>query len=90
MTPALITELLREALVLALLLSLPILAATFAAGLISGFLQAVTGVQDASLGLIPRIVVGVLVLAMVAPWASGELLGFADTLVGALVDVQRT
>jgi flagellar biosynthesis protein FliQ len=67
----------REALLLALLLSAPPLAAALLAGLVTGLLQAATQVQEPSLSAVPRIaaVLGALVVA--GPWIGARLVRFA-------------
>lgn len=67
----------REALVLALLVSAPPLLAALAAGLVTGLLQAVTQVQDAALGAVPRIAAVLAALALAGPWMGGRLARFA-------------
>lgn len=89
MSPELIVELLQQALVLAAVIALPVLGATLLAGLATGLLQAVTGVQDASLGSVPRLLVTALALAVAAPWMLSEVASFARLLLEALVAVQR-
>ena len=67
----------REALLLALLVSVPPLAAALLTGLVTGVLQGVTQIQDQSLGAVPRIaaVLGALVVA--GPWIGSRLAAFA-------------
>ena len=80
MTGALL-HLAREALVLAVLVSAPPLGAALVVGLVTGLLQAVTQVQEASLGTVPRIaaVLGALVVA--GPWMGGRLARFAGEVL---------
>ena len=76
MTSALL-HLSREALVLALLLSAPPLLAALLTGLVTGLLQAVTQVQDAALGAVPRIAAVLAALVLAGPWMGGRLARFA-------------
>jgi type III secretion protein S len=67
----------REALILALLVSGPPLAAALATGLLVGVLQAATQVQDGSIGVAPRLVAVLGALAASAPWIGARLVRFA-------------
>lgn len=89
MTPDLLVELVQQAIALAAVLALPVLGAVLVTGLATGLLQAVTGVQDASLGNVPRLIVVVLALAIAAPWMAREAVTFAQLLFAALAGVQR-
>jgi flagellar biosynthesis protein FliQ len=66
-----------SALELALLLSLPIVAASLLAGLFSGVLQAATQVQDPALGFVPKLAAVALALTLCAGWIGGRVLSFA-------------
>lgn len=65
-----------EALLLAVWLSLPVLVAVIAVGLLVGVLQAATQVQDASIAFVPKLLVAALVLAVSAGWMGRELIAF--------------
>jgi flagellar biosynthesis protein FliQ len=75
---AALLHLAREALVLALLASAPPLLAALATGLLTGVLQAVTQVQDAALGAVPRIAAVLAALVVAGPWMGGRLVRFAE------------
>lgn len=70
-------HLVREALVLALLLSGPPLGAALLVGLLTGVAQAATQVQEPSVGVVPRLgaVLGALLVA--GPWIGARLVRFA-------------
>jgi len=65
-----------ELLKLAVLLSLPLLAALLGAGLLISVLQVVTQVQDASVAFVPKLLLFVVVLVLLAPWMLDRLSGF--------------
>jgi type III secretory pathway component EscS len=69
-----LVELARQALLLASTLSLPVLAASLAAGALVGFVSAVTRLQDGALAVLPR------QLAVGAVLAFGGAAGFAATV----------
>ncbi len=72
----------QEALVLALLLSLPVLVVAALVGLLVGALQGATQIQDGSVGHLPKVVAGGLVLVLAAPWMGHHLLAFASRMLG--------
>lgn len=67
----------REALLLAVAVSLPVVAIAAVVGLLVAVLQAATQVQDATLAHLPRLLVVALVLAVMAPWMGSEIAAFA-------------
>jgi flagellar biosynthesis protein FliQ len=70
-------ELFRHALVLTLLLALPPLLAIWLLAWLVGALQAVLGIPDASLGMVPRFVLALLAWAASLPWIMAELSAFS-------------
>ena len=56
-------ELAREAMVMAMLISAPVLVAGMLVGLIIGLLQALTQIQEQTVAFVPKLLVMVLVLA---------------------------
>lgn len=73
----------QQALVLSLLVSLPVLVAAAALGLLSAIFQAVTQVQDPALGHLPKLAAVTLALALAGPWMGRQILGFALRAFGA-------
>jgi len=67
----------QEALVLAVAVSLPVVAVAALVGLLVAVLQAATQVQDATLAHLPRLLVVALVLALMAPWMGAQIAEFA-------------
>jgi type III secretory pathway component EscS len=67
----------REALVVALLVSAPPLAAALAVGAVTGVLQAATQVQEPSIGVVPRLVAVLVALGVTAPWIGARVARFA-------------
>jgi len=67
----------QEALLLALAVSLPVVAVAAIAGLFVAVLQAATQVQDATLAHLPRLIVVSVLLAALAPWMGSEIAAFA-------------
>ncbi len=76
MDPALL-HVVREALVVALLVSAPPLAAALVVAAVTGVLQAATQVQEPTIGVVPRLVAVLLALAVAAPWIGARVARFA-------------
>lgn len=73
-------ELLREALMVALVVSLPILAVAVAVGLVTAIAQSATQVQDQSVSAVPRLVACAIALLALAGWMVSKLVSFAQTM----------
>lgn len=69
---ALISELLRMALVL----TLPLMAVILVSGVLISIIQVVTQVQDPSIAFVPKLVIFGVVLALLAPWMLGKLTAY--------------
>lgn len=81
MQESVVVDLTREALVMAMQLSLPALAVGLVIALVCGVLQSVTQVQDGSLTAIPKILgVGAAVLFCL-PWIVERLLAYSHDLL---------
>jgi len=74
-------DLAREALWIAVKISLPVLAIGLAVGLIISILQAATQVQESSLAFLPKMLAIVLTLALLLPWMLSVLVEFARRIV---------
>jgi type III secretory pathway component EscS len=67
----------REALLVALLVSIPPLGAALLGGAATGVLQAATQVQEPSIGVVPRLAAVLGALALAAPWIGARVARFA-------------
>jgi len=79
-----VLQLARDALVLSLMVSLPVLAASLLVGLVVSFLQAVTQIQDHALSFVPKILAVSVALAVSAGWMGGEIVRLASRLFSNL------
>lgn len=61
-------DLVRAALMMAVTLTVPVLAAVFIVAFVTSLLQAVTQIQDVTLSLVPRLMVGGATIAALLPW----------------------
>ena len=72
----------REALMMSLVLSAPILGAGLVVGLVISLLQAVTQVQEQTLAFVPKIVAMIAVSIVLLGWMGTQLSGFATRMFG--------
>jgi type III secretion HrpO family protein len=72
-----LAQLANEALALALVLSLPVVAVAALVSLVTALFQAATQVQDATIAHLPRFVAVVVALAVLGRWMGQELVAFA-------------
>lgn len=86
MAPSLVSVV-REAVLLALVVSGPPLAAALVVGLVVGVLQAATQVQDPAIPVVPRLVAVFLALGASGPWIAARLVRFAAACLEAAVRV---
>ncbi len=68
MTPELIVEIVRGALLAAFWLAAPLLAVGFAAGVAISLVQIVTSIQDSAFGTVPRLVAFLAGMLVLMPW----------------------
>ncbi len=74
--------LVREALMITLLVSAPILGAGLLVGLVISLLQAVTQVQEQTLAFVPKIIAMVVVAILLLGWIGGQISVFAERMFG--------
>ena len=84
MGPGEITDIARQGLTLAFVLSLPILAVATLAALLSALLQSLVKVSEPMLSYLPRIVSVFVVLLFAGPWIFSRVTLFANRLWAAI------
>ena len=67
----------QSALLLALLVSLPVVGVAAVVGLVVAAFQAATQLQDPTIAHLPRLVAVALALVVIGPWMGSEIAGFA-------------
>lgn len=87
MTPDTVIEIGRQALVVTVLLSAPLLLAALGAGLLVGIFQAATQIQDMTLSFIPKLVVLVIVLGLTGHWMLRMLVDYTRNLILSIPDL---
>ena len=76
------TELIRNALILVLLISAPMLLIGLVVGIIVSLLQAVTQIQEQTLTFIPKITAMVIAAIVLMPWIGQRLLDYTQMMFG--------
>lgn len=74
----------RQTLMVMLLLSIPVLVAGLAIGLIVSVMQAVTQIQEQTLSFVPKIIGMVLVAIIAMPWMITKLMTFSAQMFGPM------
>jgi len=74
------TELIRQTLVLALLVSAPMLVIGIVVGIFVSLLQAITQIQEQSLAFVPKIAAMVTSVVVFMPWIGHRVMEYAATM----------
>jgi len=89
MPDALVVGIMRQAIELATIVTLPMLLAGVVAGVLVSIFQTVTSIQDNVLAFIPRAAAIFIVFAMTFPWMLREIIGFSQQLIQRLPEMIR-
>ncbi len=68
MTEQLAIDLVRHALMMAMWISLPLLAVLFLIGIVVSLVQTLTSIQDPSFGVVPRLAAVLVTMLIALPW----------------------
>ena len=74
------TELLRHTLILALLISAPMLIVGLAVGVVISLLQSITQIQEQTLTFVPKITAMVAAAIVLAPWIAHQLMEYSRVM----------
>jgi type III secretion HrpO family protein len=88
MTPETITSLANEGLILAMLLSAPLVGAAALIGLLFGIVQALTQLQDQTTTFAIKLVVVLGLLLILLPWMGVQLSAYGERLMTLIVEVR--
>ena len=80
MTDSFVLQIIRDALFIVLIISVPLLGVGMIVGLVISILQAATQIQEQSLTFVPKLLVVLLTLAVMAPWIISIMVGFTNDL----------
>ena len=89
MSEALIVGTVRQAIEIAVIVSLPMLLAGLAVGVLVSVFQTVTSIQDNILAFIPRAAAIFVVFALTFPWMLRVVTGFSRHLIQRLPEFIR-
>lgn len=89
MSETLIVGIMRQAIELAVVVSLPMLLAGLTAGILVSIFQTVTSIQDNVLAFIPRAAAIFIVFALTFPWMLRLVVGFTRGLFMRLPELIR-
>ncbi len=81
MTPEFVIEFAKQAIVLTIYLSMPMLGLGLLAGLVVSVFQAVTQIQEMTLTFVPKIIAVFLGLLFAAPWMLEEITSFTRRVI---------
>jgi len=87
MTPDTVIEIGRQALVVTILISAPLLLAALGTGLIVGIFQAATQIQDMTLSFIPKLIVLVVTLGLTGHWMLRMLVDYTRNLIRSIPEL---
>ncbi len=79
----------RDAMIVTLLVSSPMLLSGMAIGLIISVFQSVTQIQEITLTFVPKIFVVLLAFVVFMPWMMATVIGFVEPLFGNLHTLAR-
>ncbi len=89
MSESLVMSVVRQAVEVAVLVSLPMLAVGLVVGILVSLFQTITSIQDSVLGFLPRAAAIIAVFALTFPWMLRTLSSFAIGLIQRLPDLVR-
>ncbi len=78
-----VIRLTSEALLVCLMVSLPAIVVAAVVGLLVSFVQAVTSIQEQSIGQAAKLIAVVITLLVTGSWGASVVLNFAQTLFSA-------
>ncbi len=90
MTAQTVLDLVANALVAALKLAGPFLAAALIVGIVISIIQAATQIQEMTLQFIPKIIAMVVVLVIAGPWMLSQAVGYTQELLRSIPQVVRS
>jgi flagellar biosynthesis protein FliQ len=74
-------DLAREAIMVTLWISAPVLIVGMVVGLLVGLLQALTQVQEQTVAFVPKLFAMILVLSLTLPWLMTQLIDYSRELI---------
>ena len=78
------TDILRQALLSAFWIALPLLLVGFVVGIVTSLVQIVTSLQDPSFAAVPRIGAFLVAVIVLLPWMTLKMVGYTVSILGDL------
>ena len=76
MTPQMVLTIGREALLMLLMVSLPVLLTVLTVGVVVSIFQAITQINENTLSFVPKLVAAIVVFAVAGPWMLSTVVDF--------------
>jgi len=89
MDVTLFIQLLKDMLMMIVLLSSPVLVSSMVVGTLIGVLQTVTQVQEQTLTFVPKIIIGLFILMVTAPWLVDQLLSHTQHMFDLMITLAQ-
>jgi len=84
MTPEMVVDILRQAMMMTLWLGAPLLVIGFLAGIAISLIQIVTSIQDTGFSTIPRLVAFLFGIVLLLPWMMQKMTGYTAQVLSDL------
>ena len=84
MTPEMVVQIMRQALMVTFWLAAPLLAIGFVAGIVTSLVQIATSMQDNAVSSIPRLVAFLAGFVLLLPWMLQKTAAYATSILGNL------
>ena len=84
MSQQFVIEIIRETLMTALWIGLPLLSVMFLVGIVISLLQIVTSIQDPSFSTVPRLAGFFVTFLIVLPWILVKMVDYTERILGNL------
>jgi len=81
-TPEMVMQILRQALMAAFWVAAPLLIVAFAGGIAVSLVQILTSIQDTAFGSVPRLFLMLLGTILVLPWMINRMMSYAVSVMG--------
>ncbi len=87
MTPEMVTQIGRQAIETAMLVSAPVLGLSLIVGLIVSTFQAMTQINEATLSFVPKVLAVFAATILFLPWMMGQLIAFMTQLITSIPEL---
>ena len=84
MTPDMVVQIIREALMVTFWLAAPLLAIGFLAGIVISLVQIATSMQDTAFSTVPRLIAFLAGILLLLPWMLQKTVAYAAAVLGNL------